>query len=691
MKAYALGLLNSVVSSYDQTKTTVAGRAFQKTIGAQSVLGPPLTEMLDFFTDTGFTTAGTLMHLTKNNRLFVLGVPVAGVYPVYLYNFDLATGAKTYVGKVAATLPSFTPVSHGFRVVDNGTTGWKIFIGVTQTTVITGGVHMVNKSALSHFTQVLSVTYTQAMANDVQGMYFLQDSANLGAAHLQTAAAALSLPTTVAGVWLHNGIAATHQFFVYDYTIAPTYTAAVAVTSISNATPAVVTLAGHGYVANDQVVFSTTGSLPTGLVVGTPYFVIATGLTSSAFGVSLTLGGAAINTSSAGIGTHSIGRAFGTTGSMLTLKTGNLPGLSGTMLTNNSENACTPGHTANSGFECAFIATTTSLYLGQYSDLITGGNGGTSWGSLIIANILGTGSDITAPTAVQAAYSSTADLAIYSTNVSLFVAKKFVNNQINLVFGGLSTAYLEGSTIAAPQLQLVTVATVDVSSGWLVVSGATIGQRVILAMDLRSDSSVDYSSVISPVFTAQTGTLNFLKFLQQLSSYTNTLLVQYRTSGFGAAAGGWTTVDYTQAQNIVIPSTGIQFKILFNIASYESNTPAQIAELTIGVTPLNETSDNWVGSNDNTTSLSPAKSAFRLVKTYAATVPKLYFRAYDDTGTLVTSANTTDNPTLFSYSTNNGTSWSPLGTIPNTALTTEVRYDWVAPPVSRVTVSLRES
>lgn len=77
------------------------------------------------------------------------------------------------------------------------------------------------------------------------------------------------------------------------------------VTSISNASPAVVTYT-NTFAANDPVVFSTTGALPTGLTVGTTYYVGASGLSGSAFSVSATAGGALINTSSAGSGTHSV-------------------------------------------------------------------------------------------------------------------------------------------------------------------------------------------------------------------------------------------------------------------------------------------------------------------------------------------------------------------------------------------------
>jgi hypothetical protein len=78
----------------------------------------------------------------------------------------------------------------------------------------------------------------------------------------------------------------------------------VATCTISNASPAVITMS-NTFVANEPVVFSTTGSLPTGLTVGTVYYVSATSLSGASFKVSATAGGSLINTSSAGSGTHS--------------------------------------------------------------------------------------------------------------------------------------------------------------------------------------------------------------------------------------------------------------------------------------------------------------------------------------------------------------------------------------------------
>lgn len=84
----------------------------------------------------------------------------------------------------------------------------------------------------------------------------------------------------------------------------------VGTTTITIATPAVITKASHGLTTNDKVYFTTTGALPTGIVAGTTYYVIATGLTANDFQISLTQGGAAVNTTGSQSGVHTLNRAF---------------------------------------------------------------------------------------------------------------------------------------------------------------------------------------------------------------------------------------------------------------------------------------------------------------------------------------------------------------------------------------------
>lgn len=72
--------------------------------------------------------------------------------------------------------------------------------------------------------------------------------------------------------------------------------------TISVADPAVVSWTGHGLFANQPVVFSTEGTMPTGLTAGTVYYVLSAGLTADAFSVSATEGGTPVAVTAAGTG-----------------------------------------------------------------------------------------------------------------------------------------------------------------------------------------------------------------------------------------------------------------------------------------------------------------------------------------------------------------------------------------------------
>lgn len=77
-----------------------------------------------------------------------------------------------------------------------------------------------------------------------------------------------------------------------------------ATVTVTIASPAVFTDTAHGFSAGQALRFATTGALPTGLVGGTTYYVIAAGLTANAYEVSATAGGSAINTSGSQSGVH---------------------------------------------------------------------------------------------------------------------------------------------------------------------------------------------------------------------------------------------------------------------------------------------------------------------------------------------------------------------------------------------------
>jgi len=64
--------------------------------------------------------------------------------------------------------------------------------------------------------------------------------------------------------------------------------------------------ATNTFSAGEQIQFLTTGGLPTGFSTGTTYYVLSTGLSTSAFEVSATSGGTAITAGSAGSGTQTV-------------------------------------------------------------------------------------------------------------------------------------------------------------------------------------------------------------------------------------------------------------------------------------------------------------------------------------------------------------------------------------------------
>lgn len=78
--------------------------------------------------------------------------------------------------------------------------------------------------------------------------------------------------------------------------------------TISQASPGIVSWAAHGLNIGSPVHFTTSGALPTGLSVGTNYWISSQSFTANSFAVSTSvdnaLAGTSVNTSSAGSGTH---------------------------------------------------------------------------------------------------------------------------------------------------------------------------------------------------------------------------------------------------------------------------------------------------------------------------------------------------------------------------------------------------
>ena len=99
--------------------------------------------------------------------------------------------------------------------------------------------------------------------------------------------------------------------FILDETTPFTRTAGTQTCTISSATPAVITKADHRLQAGAIIIFSSTGTLPSGISAGEEYFVMAAGLTNNTFQITATFGSTtAVNTTSVGSGTHSYQRTY---------------------------------------------------------------------------------------------------------------------------------------------------------------------------------------------------------------------------------------------------------------------------------------------------------------------------------------------------------------------------------------------
>lgn len=687
MKSIYADLVDDVVGSYDQTKTTIQGRVASKVINSQTVLGPPLNKFVDVQTDTGIAPVATFV--TQNNRMFALGAVTAGVMPVYCYSFNTTTGTHAYVGRINMLLPNSAATTHtirAFKVKDTGTTGWRIFVATTGSVTINGGLFEAYNIALADFVPIGFPTIPFATGNGQKAIYFHQDPANKGTNQLQIATAGSVLDIANNRIYCHNGIAATHQFYVYDTAIAPTYISN-AVTGV--AATDVISDAGHSYGANAPIVFtSITGGA--GITVGTTYFV-RNPVAGVSYELSATSGGALLNFTtdiSAGV----VGRAFGTSDSNFLHKTGNLPALTGTLLLTDSEDYAVPTgvNVSVDGLGCAFLGTSSAMYLGALSDLTSGA---VTWPSLQTCNLLGTTNQITAATATHMAWSSVLNRAVYATNTAVFVMKQFLNNSIDTIFGGVNNRYLEtlvGNDVV--EFQTAAMTSMDLEQGWLAIgSTSTVGQRGIYLADLRSNQQFDYSYIVTKVLDTPQATLKFVTTLDQLFEYTGSLCVYYRTSGFGSISGGWTLIPFAEDLSAFASGDQIQFKICFDTLGLDTSIHAQLNEFVLGYESLNEMSDNWQVSKDLSSTGATHKAVFFLSKAYPSVVPTLYMRAIQQlTSTSVGSNNTSASPGQFRYSTNGGTSWNALGTIPNVVGTL---VEWTINPSPTVDYlpSVRES
>lgn len=778
MKLLDANLLASVGTSYDQTRTTLAGRVSQRTIDSKPVLGPSPTRFLDVFTDSGVAPI-TTMFASDNGRVFLIGAIAAGVIPVILYEINQTTGVHSYVGRINVAVPASPAIVHTVRsikAIDSGVSGWKIYIMTTGTILIGGaGVLLVNNIAKADFSQVSPPTITFATGNDQKAVYQLgrlpslnsrsmtitlgtpvkfnfvghgfnnndqvyftsqvgaawtastfvantkyfvrNASANdfeLAATFNGVSISAAAGPTSVVlqpvnqeidtfgaiidvtanRLYTHIGTAANPQYFVRDTSVAPLYSTQTA--NITIGTPGKIQIVGHGLTENEPVQF-LAGSLPAAFTLNTTYFV--RNLTANDFELSSTAGGASINTVTAATGV-TLGKAFGYTDSQWLHKTNILPAISGTLLATTDVDAiATPTNAPLNGAvlngqKCAFFATSSNLYLGRLDELTPEA---TTWASLTTSNMLGAPNQIIAPVVTSASWSDALDHAIIqfgqaATNAFRFMLKKVENNKLTAIFGDTCVTIYETTTRDAYEMRpAVPYLNFSNNSGWLFAISSATGQRGVFASDVRSDTLFEHSYIVSKVLTLpQNAILKSIDVKRELITSGGEIDVEYRLSGFGSISGGWAALDADQELTLVA-GTQIQFKLDFRTHSGDKTSHVQVSDLFIGYDALEELSDNWEYSYDDSSTGSPTRIGFRLKQAYATSIPStLRFQASDLSGTILVNQTITSDPSNFEYSTDGGTTWLALGTIPNT-VGTLVRYNFTSPPGVDIRPSLKDS
>lgn len=222
------------------------------------------------------------------------------------YGADSTDGGTIYINQYAATTPIF-----------NGT--FQSSVVVTEYNTLGSALPPVASSVLPR-----SYLAGYTLSNDINTPTSVLDIA-VGAAKDSTNTQDINLVTpitkSIASTWtvgtgnggLDIGTVGIGSYHVYS--ILRTDTGVVdALFSLANnnsgtttmtiASPCVVTWANHGLQIGSSVKFSTTGALPTGITSGITYYVISAGFGTGSFEIAATQGGSAINTTGSQSGVH---------------------------------------------------------------------------------------------------------------------------------------------------------------------------------------------------------------------------------------------------------------------------------------------------------------------------------------------------------------------------------------------------
>lgn len=136
----------------------------------------------------------------------------------------------------------------------------RIALAATNATLLNGGIHLIKGLNYDTFTPGGTTIPEATTVDNIRASYLLKDASVAGAA----------------------------------------------TATVTYSTTNILSCNGHGLAIGDVVVFTTTGTLPTGMSANTLYYVIATNFGANQFSLSTTFGGTILGISAAGTGTHTM-------------------------------------------------------------------------------------------------------------------------------------------------------------------------------------------------------------------------------------------------------------------------------------------------------------------------------------------------------------------------------------------------
>lgn len=252
--------------------------------------------------------------------MVVGAIPVsASSFPVGTTQFYLSgagvTSSATTIQLTSFTTPDGRPITMsmfgtvGYGALEPGTVA-KLedisFTGITQN--VNGTAILTGVSRGMDFVTPYTPTSSLGKSHAGGATFIITDTAGF----LGTEFAQVNNNETITGTWTFNtspvSLSATPASNTVLGNVKTTYAPqkSLGTATISIASPAIISNTGHGLIAGDSVQFTTTGSLPTGILTGTTYFVIAAGLTANTFEISTTVGGSPVTTTGSQSGVQTL-------------------------------------------------------------------------------------------------------------------------------------------------------------------------------------------------------------------------------------------------------------------------------------------------------------------------------------------------------------------------------------------------